>query len=217
MMEQPVIYVFAHDAIWVGEDGPTHQRIEQMLALRAIPNLYVVRPADANETAAAWQVAIERKDGPVAILLSRQGLPILDDTAKLAEHGVWQGAYMLAAADGTPDLVIVASGSEVHLALQAREILSEHNLQAAVVSMPCWELFDLQPEIYQQSILVPGVPRLAVEAGVERGWHSYVGDNGDVVAINRFGASAPGKTVAEKLGVTADEVVRRALALLGRK
>jgi transketolase len=218
MMEQPVIYVFTHDSIWVGEDGPTHQPIEQILALRAIPNLYVVRPADANETAAAWQVAVERKDGPVAILLSRQGLPILDETGKLAEQGLWQGAYMLAAANGTPDLVILASGSEVHLALQARQtLLSEHDLQAAVVSMPCWELFDLQPETYRQSILIPGVPRLAVEAGVECGWRSYVGDDGDVVAINRFGASAPGKTVAEKLGMTADEVARRALALLGRE
>jgi transketolase len=216
MMEQPVIYVFTHDSIWVGEDGPTHQPIEQALALRAIPNLTVIRPADANETAAAWQVAVERKDGPVALLLSRQGLPILAETQQRAGQELARGAYQIAAADGQPDLVIIASGAEVHLALAARAALDKDGVQAAVVSMPSWELFDAQPQSYRDSILPAAVAKLAVEAGAGRGWRDYVGDSGEVVAINRFGASAPGKTVAEKLGMTAESVRSKALTLLGR-
>ena len=214
LMGLPVIYVFTHDSIWLGEDGPTHQPIEHLAALRAIPNLAVVRPADANETAAAWRVAVERRDGPTALALSRQNLPVLAGTAELAGDGVAAGAYVLADGGGAPAVVLIASGSEVALAAAARDQLAARGIAARVVSMPSWELFEVQPAADRDAMLPPGVPRLAIEAGVAMGWCRWVGERGEVLGLDRFGASAPGKVVAEKLGFTVDAVVERVLAML---
>jgi transketolase len=218
LMELGVIYVFTHDSIGVGEDGPTHQPIEQLAALRAIPRLVVIRPCDANETAVAWRVAIETRDRPVALALSRQNVPTLDRTEFAPADGLRKGAYALAdAPNGKPDLVLIATGSEVSLTVAARQKLAEKKIQARVVSMPSWELFDQQSPDYRNQVLPPSVqPRLAVEAALPQGWHRYVGDGGDVLGIERFGASAPGNVVMEKFGFTVDHVVERALALLGR-
>ena len=214
LMGLPVVYVFTHDSIWVGEDGPTHQPVEHLLSLRAIPNLVVLRPADATETAGAWAAALERERGPSALVLSRQGLPVLE-TASV--DGVARGAYVLVeAAAGGPRLVLVASGSEVSLALAARALLEAEGVAVRVVSMPSWELFDDQDEAYRREVLPPGVPTLAVEAGVSRGWRDYVGASGDVVGLDRVGASAPGRVVAEKLGFSAEIVAERARRLLDR-
>jgi transketolase len=218
LMELGVIYVFTHDSIGLGEDGPTHQPIEQLAALRAIPQLVVIRPGDANETAVAWRVAIESRHRPVALALTRQNVPTLDRHQFAAADGLRRGAYVLAdAPNGKPDVVLIGTGSEVALVVAARQKLAEQKIQARIVSMPSWELFDLQPRDYREAVLPPSVrPRLAVEAGLPQGWHFYVGDGGDVVGLDRFGASAPGNVVMEKLGFTVDNVVKRALALLGR-
>jgi len=218
LMELGVIYVFTHDSVGLGEDGPTHQPIEQLAALRAIPRLVVIRPGDANETAVAWRVAIETRDRPVALALTRQNVPTLDRTQFAAADGLRRGAYVLTdAPDGRPDLVLIGTGSEVSLAVAAREKLSERKIQARVVSMPSWELFDLQPREYRDSVLPASIKRrVAVEAALPQGWHRYVGDGGDVIGIERFGASAPGNVVMEKLGFTVNHVVERALALLER-
>lgn len=217
MMELPVIYVFTHDSVGLGEDGPTHQPIEHLPSLRAIPNLVVLRPADAAETVEAWRVALERHDGPVALLLTRQKLPILDRSSVAPAESLSRGAYVLADSDGTPDVILIASGSEVEVALDARQILAEQGVKARVVSMPSWELFDGQPPEYRDEVLPPGVSaRLAVEAAVPLGWERYVGLQGDVVALNRFGASAPYKMIFEQLGFTGENVALRALAVLDR-
>ena len=218
LMGLGVIYVFTHDSVGLGEDGPTHQPIEQLAALRAIPRLVVIRPGDANETAVAWRVAIETRDRPVALALTRQNVPTLDRTQFAAADGLRRGAYVLAdPPDGRPDLVLIGTGSEVSLAVAAREKLSERKIQARVVSMPSWELFDLQPKEYRDSVLPPSIKRrVAVEAALPQGWHRYVGDGGDVIGIERFGASAPGNVVMEKLDFTVNHVVERALALLER-
>jgi len=218
LMELGVIYVFTHDSVGLGEDGPTHQPIEQLAALRAIPRLVVIRPGDANETAVAWRVAIETRDRPVALALTRQNVPTLDRTQFAAADGLRRGAYVLAdPPDGRPDLVLIGTGSEVSLAVAAREKLSERKIQARVVSMPSWELFDLQPKEYRDSVLPASIKRrVAVEAALPQGWHRYVGDGGDVIGIERFGASAPGNVVMEKLDFTVNHVVERALALLER-
>jgi len=218
LMELGVIYVFTHDSVGLGEDGPTHQPIEQLAALRAIPRLVVIRPGDANETAVAWRVAIETRDRPVALALTRQNVPTLDRTQFAAAEGLRRGAYVLAdPPDGRADLVLIGTGSEVSLAVAAREKLSERKIQARVVSMPSWELFDLQPREYRDSVLPASIKRrVAVEAALPQGWHRYVGDGGDVIGIERFGASAPGNVVMEKLGFTVNHVVERALALLER-
>jgi len=218
LMGLGVIYVFTHDSVGLGEDGPTHQPIEQLAALRAIPRLVVIRPGDANETAVAWRVAIETRDRPVALALTRQNVPTLDRTQFAAADGLRRGAYVLAdPPDGRPDLVLIGTGSEVSLAVAAREKLSERKIQARVVSMPSWELFDLQPREYRDSVLPASIKRrVAVEAALPQGWHRYVGDGGDVIGIERFGASAPGNVVMEKLGFTENHVVERALALLER-
>ena len=219
MMGLHVIYVFSHDSLWIGEDGPTHQPVEQLAALRAIPNLTVIRPADANETVVAWRVALKHRSGPVALVLSRQALPILDRASLAPAEGLARGAYVLAEAEGgRPQVILIATGSEVHLALEARELLAERGVRARVVNMPSWELFDRQPESYRQAVLPPEVmARLAIEAGVSQGWHRYVGPSGDVMGIERFGASAPYKVLQEKFGFTAENVVERALALLGHR
>jgi len=218
MMRQPVIFVFTHDSIGVGEDGPTHQPVEQMASLRTIPNLVTIRPADANETVEAWRFALEYREGPVALFLTRQALPILgrSGAAEGCPAGLAQGAYTLAEApEGQPDLILIATGSEVHLALEARKLLAEQAIGAQVVSMPSWELFDRQPEAHRHQVLPPSVAvRLAVEAGVTQGWHRYVGSWGDVIGVERFGASAPYRVLWEKYGFTAQRIAERAQELL---
>jgi transketolase len=210
LMQLRSIYVFTHDSIGVGEDGPTHQPIEQAASLRAVPRLVVLRPADANETASAWRVAMTRR-GPTALLLTRQALPILAGAADVA-----RGGYVLADADGRPDVVLIATGSEVSLAVEARQLLAGRGLKARVVSLPSWELFDAQPRAYRDSVLPPSVlARVAVEAGVPMGWEKYAGPFGAVVGIeNRFGASAPLKVVMEKYGFTAANVAARAVEVV---
>jgi transketolase len=216
LMELGVIYVFTHDSIGVGEDGPTHQPIEQLAALRAIPHLVVIRPCDANETAVAWRVAIEARHYPVALALTRQNVPTLDRSQLAGADGLRRGAYILSEApDGKTDLVLIATGSEVSLIVAARQKLLQRNIRARIVSMPSWELFDLQSREYRESVLPPSVrARLAVEAALPQGWHRYVGDSGDIIGVERFGASAPGSVLMEKFGFTVDHVVERALALV---
>ena len=216
LQETHVIFIFTHDSIGLGEDGPTHQPIEHLTSLRAIPGLTVLRPADANETVACWRLALERK-GPAALILSRQGLPVIDDVER-TRAGVARGAYVLADADsGRPDVVLLATGSEVSLALAARDLLSERGVRARVVSMPSWELFEEQTQAYRDEVLPPSVrARLAIEAASPHGWHKYVGDRGDIVGMDRFGASAPAKVLFEQFGFTPEAVAERAAALLER-
>ena len=217
MMHLQVVYVWTHDSVWIGEDGPTHQPVEHVAALRAIPNLVVIRPADANETAAAWRVALERRDGPTGLALTRQKLPVLFETNRDPADTVARGAYVLADSSGLPDVILIASGSEVHLALEARDLLAREGVAVRVVSVPSWELFDAQPTSYQESVLPPQVTaRLAMEAGVTQGWARYVGPDGDVIGRDDFGASAPYKVLMEKFGFTAEAVAGRALELLGK-
>ena len=209
LMRLPVIYVFTHDSIFVGEDGPTHEPVEQIASLRAIPGLTVLRPADANETAAAWRFVVEYREGPVALLLSRQGLPILPGTDA---QGVARGGYVLSDAE-KPQLILIATGSEVAVALGAQALLAGEGVAARVVSLPSWELFDAQPLAYRDAVLPPEITaRVAVEAGVPFGWERYVGSQGAIVALDRFGASAPYKVLAEKFGFTAGAVAARARA-----
>jgi len=218
LMEQPVMYVFTHDSVWVGEDGPTHQPVEHLLALRAIPGLVVLRPADANETSAAWTVALERTAGPTALLLSRQGLPVLKGAREIGKEGVARGAYILLEAKGvTPEVVVIATGGEVTLAIDAAAELVSRGIETRVVSMPSWELFAEQPEDYRRQVLPPTIPRVAVEAGVTLGWRDIVGESGAVIGIDRFGASAPGAEVAKRLGLTVEAVVKKAVELVGEK
>jgi transketolase len=218
LSELPVIYVFTHDSIGLGEDGPTHQPIEHLAALRAIPQLTVIRPADANETTVAWRVALTRRQGPVALVLTRQNLPVFDRAQMASANGLEQGAYILLEAEGaTPDIIMIASGSEVALVVEARRQLAQHGVRARVVSMPSWELFEQQPQAYRETVLPPAVrKRLAVEAGVPQGWRDYIGPEGDIIGLTRFGASAPGAVAMDKLGFNVPNVVARALTLLGR-
>ncbi len=214
LMEVGVIYVFTHDSIGVGEDGPTHQPIEHLAALRAIPRSIVIRPCDANETAVAWRVAVETRDRPVALVLTRQNVPTLDRSRFAPAAGLRRGAYVLADTPN-PCMILIATGSEVALTVAAAQKLSEQNVHARVVSMPSWELFDMQEREYRDFVLPPEIkPRLAVEAALPQGWHRYTGDGGDVLGVERFGASAPGSVVMEKFGFTVSNVVDRALALL---
>ncbi len=216
----PVVWVWTHDSIGLGEDGPTHQPVEHYAALRAIPNLWFVRPADANETVQAWKLALEREDGPVALSLTRQKVPTLDRTQVAAADGVARGGYVLwesEDANGSPDLLLLATGSEVAPTLGAARRLDEQGIHPRVVSLPCWELFALQPADYRDEVLPPDVKaRLSVEAGVAQGWERWVGDEGDALALDRFGASAPGTTVLERLGYTVENIVNRAVALRER-
>ncbi len=218
MMGLPVIYVMTHDSIGLGEDGPTHQPVEHLASLRAVPNLWVIRPADANEAAYAWRAAIERLDGPTMLVLTRQGLPVLDREQLAAAEGVLKGGYVLARErGGSPDAVLLASGSEVQLVLDAREKLAALGIDARVVSMPSWELFRLQLQDYRDQVLPPAVTaRLAVEGGSPQGWCEWVGQGGDVIGVTRFGASAPYKENFRHFGFTADHVVQRVQRLLGR-
>ena len=215
LMGLPVKYVFTHDSIFLGEDGPTHQPISQLLSLRSIPGLTVIRPADANETAAAWRVAIERH-GPTALALTRQSVPILEDVIEKAAEGVARGAYVLAdPPDGEPGVILIASGSEVSLAMEAWHELVERGIQTRVVSMPSWDLFDAQDAAYRDSVLPPDISkRLAIEAGSPRGWERYVGLEGDMLAIDGYGASAPFKDLTREYGFTVENLIRRVDRLL---
>jgi transketolase len=216
LMGLHVIYVFTHDSIALGEDGSTHQPIEQLAGLRSVPRLNVIRPADANETAIAWRVALETRDRPVALILTRQEVPTLDRAQFAAADGLRRGGYILAdAASGNPELILIATGSEVALVVAAREKLLVRNIAVRIVSLPSWTLFDAQSQEYRDAVLPPSIgARLAVEAGVPQGWHRYVGDRGDVLGVERFGASAPGNVMLREYGFTVDNVCARALALL---
>ena len=218
LMGVHVVHVFTHDSIAVGEDGPTHEPVEQLASLRAIPNLTVIRPADANETAEAWKVAAQSEKHPVLLALTRQDLPTLDRTRYASADGVRQGAYVLSdAKDGKPTLILLASGSEVALILAAADQLQAEGIAVRCVSMPSWELFDAQPQSYRDQVLPPNVSaRLAVELGVSQGWDRYVGAKGDMLGVNRFGASAPAGVLLREYGFTVDNVVARAKALLAR-
>ncbi|NYT77215.1 transketolase [Alcaligenaceae bacterium] len=218
LMHLHVVYVFTHDSIALGEDGPTHQPVEQLASLRAIPNLTVIRPCDANETAVAWRVAVESRARPVALVLTRQDLPTLDRQRYTDANGLCKGAYILTdAPDGKPVLILIASGSEVSLILRAAEKLQGEGIAVRCVSMPSWELFDVLPHAARDAVLPPSVPaRLAVELGIGQGWHRYVGDGGDVLSVEGFGASAPAAVLLENYGFTVDNVCARARALLKR-
>ena len=217
LMGLHVIYVFTHDSIALGEDGPTHEPVEQLLGLRSIPNMLVFRPADANETAVAWRVAIEHQDGPVALALTRQNLPILD-LGKYPQLplGVRAGGYVLAHETGNTlaDITLIATGSEVQLALEAREKLETQGVRTRVVSLPCCNLFNLQPVEYKEAVISSSVPMLAIEAGTSLGWRPYVGPGIKVIGVNHFGASAPGSKVMSEYGFNVDHVTEQALAVI---
>ncbi len=216
LMQTHVIFIFTHDSIGLGEDGPTHQPIEHLMSLRAIPGLTVIRPSDANETAIAWKVAIEQKR-PVVIILTRQKLPVLDPHTTPIEDGVQRGAYIAAeASSDTPDIILIATGSEVHLALSSRDALQDRGIHTRVVSMPSWELYEQQSADYQLQVLPPEVQKVAIEAGVTLGWSRYVGSRGDVIGLNRFGASAKGDIVYAELGFNVENVVSRVMKLLAK-
>ena len=221
LSEVQVIYVFTHDSIGLGEDGPTHQPIEQLAALRAIPHLFVIRPADPAEVSEAWRIAILRRHAPTALALTRQKVNLIDRNKFAPANGLRNGAYILVDAttvDGVataPKLILIATGSEVSLAMDAREKLQEEGIATRVVSMPCWELFEEQPRAYRDEVLPPAITaRLAIEAGVEQGWDRYIGAQGDVIALNRFGASAPGDVALRELGFNVDNVLKHARQLL---
>jgi transketolase len=214
LMSQPTVYVFTHDSIGLGEDGPTHQPIEQLMTLRMIPGLVDLRPADAAETEIAWRVAMERTDGPSFLSLSRQKVPTLDRTVLAGADGLRQGAYVLAeASGGAPELIIIASGTEVGLALEARETLESQGRPTRVVSMPSWRLFEDQAPEYHAEVLVPGVPRISVEAGTTMGWHRWIGADGIAIGVDHFGASAPAERLYEEFGITANAVVEAGTSL----
>ncbi|HEX7610586.1 MAG TPA: transketolase, partial [Solirubrobacteraceae bacterium] len=221
LMGLPVVWVWTHDSVALGEDGPTHQPVEHYTALRAIPRLWVIRPADANETSMAWQAALERGDGPVALLLSRQNLPVLDRGEVASAEGLHRGAYVLwdsAGADGVPEVILIATGGEVAPTLAAAQALAAEGTHARVVSMPCMELFEEQSQDYRDEVLPRDVrARLAVEPGATMSWWKWVGSDGDVLGLDRFGASAPGTTVLEQLGFTTENITSRARALLGAR
>jgi transketolase len=233
-----VIYVFTHDSIGLGEDGPTHQPIEHAAALRAIPHLFVIRPADPHEVSEAWRLAILRRHAPTALLLTRQKVAVIDRTRYSSADGLRRGGYILAEAGSgvrslsepvaeegaqpsvepqgpTPQLILIATGSEVGLALEAHEKLQAEGIATRVVSLPCWELFEQQPDEYRNEVLPPGVKaRLGIEAGVRQGWDRYVGPEGDVICLDRFGASAPGDVAMRELGFNLENVLQHAKALL---
>ncbi len=219
LMKLPVIYVFTHDSIGLGEDGPTHQPVEQTASMRAMPNLTILRPADANETVEAWRAALLNREGPTALILTRQSLPILDRSRYAPAAELHKGAYILAdAAGGKPDLILIGSGSEVHLLLSAQDQLNAKGISTRVVSVPCWELFQKQSPEYKETVLPSRVrARLAVEAGCSFGWERFVGLDGDVVAIDRFGESAPDKVLFKEFGFTVEHVVKKSESLLQKR
>ena len=215
LMGQRAIFVFTHDSVALGEDGPTHQPIEQLIGLRAVPNLVVIRPADATETAEAWKAALERRDGPTALVLTRQGMPVLDRTAYASAAGLQRGGYVLREAPGDPQAILIATGSEVQIALDAAKLLDDRGVAARVVSLPSWEIFDAQPASYRESVLPRGVrARVSVEAAGTLGWERYVGLDGASVGVDRFGASAPYKRIYQELGLSPGHVADEAEALV---
>ncbi len=215
LMELPVIYVLTHDSLAVGEDGPTHQPVEHIPSLRMFKGLAVIRPADAAETVAAWKATMENIDGPVALILSRQKLPVLDRKKYASAEGLLKGAYILSEPDRKPDMVLVSTGSEIHITLEAAERLAGEGIAARVVSMPCWELFDKTPQSYKDEVFPPDIPvRLAVEASHPIGWFKYLGTQGDIIGISGFGASAPGAEVMRRFGFTTENVVAKAKEML---
>ncbi|MFF2886358.1 transketolase [Paenibacillus sp. NPDC057967] len=216
LMGLPVTYVFTHDSIAVGEDGPTHEPIEQLASLRAMPNLSIIRPADANETIAAWRLAVESQDVPTALVLSRQNLPTMKDTQQIAFEGVSKGAYIISRANtDKPQALLLATGSEVHLAVQVQQALAEEQIDTAVVSMPSWDRFEKQSAEYKQSVLAPSIKkRIAIEMASSLGWERYVGDEGEIIAIDKFGASAPGDTIIEQYGFSVSQIAGRVKKLL---
>jgi transketolase len=219
LMKLQVIYVLTHDSIALGEDGPTHQSVEQLASLRAIPHLTVIRPADANETAVAWTLAIETRHNPTVLVLSRQKLPTIDRTRFASAEGLRRGAYIVSeASNKKPDIILLATGSELGLVMAAQEKLAADNVYARVVSMPSWELFALQSKQYIESVLPPEITtRLSVEAGCSQGWERYVGDKGEIISIDDFGASAPGEIVLQHYGFTVENVTLKAIALIKRQ
>jgi transketolase len=219
LMRLHVIYVFTHDSIGIGEDGPTHQPVEHVANLRAIPGLIVIRPADANETVEAWKVAVEYQKGPVAIILTRQNVPTLDRSKLNPAAGLRKGAYILAdSSREKPEFLLIATGSEVHLALEVYEKLRAEGHRVRLVNMPSWELFENQPEAYRHDVLPPEITtRISIEAGATQGWHKYVGREGETIGIDHFGASAPGKIVLKEFGFTSEHVLNRVKDLLTKK
>jgi transketolase len=218
LMKLPTIYVWTHDSIGLGEDGPTHQPIEHLSALRAIPGLDVVRPGDANETVWAWRGALEHTDRPTALALSRQNLPTLDRTEYASAEGTLKGGYILAeASSGVPEVILIATGSELQMAVEARKRLEADGTPTRVVSMPCQEWFDAQPEAYRETVLPRGTKaRVSVEAGIAMSWRHIIGDHGEAVSIEHYGASAPYQVLFEQFGFTTDNVVAKAHASLAR-
>jgi transketolase len=217
LMDLPSIFIYTHDSIGLGEDGPTHQPIEQLMSLRAMPRLLVFRPGDANEVSETWRYIMHLKHEPVVIALTRQAIPTFDRTKYGAASGVAKGAYVLADSAGTPDVILIGTGSEVQLCVGAYEKLSAEGVKARVVSMPCWELFEKQPAEYRAEVLPPAVrARVAVEAGATFGWTEFVGDDGEVVGHDDFGASAPIKDVMTHFGFTVDNVVAKARLAMGK-
>jgi len=216
LMNLGVIFIFTHDSIGVGEDGPTHQPIEHLASLRAIPGLTVIRPSDANETAVAWRVAVGSRNRPTALVFTRQETPILDRAAYSPANGLEKGAYILADSGGRePELILIASGSEVELIVAAQKLLTEEGIAVRTVSMPSWELFEAQPEEYRNAVLPPSIQaRLVVEAGISQGWGKYAGNRGDILSLDYFAASAPGKVLFEKFGFTVENVAARARKLI---
>jgi transketolase len=218
LMRLHIIYIFTHDSVALGEDGPTHQPLEHLASLRAMPNLTVIRPADANETAEAWRVAMEHREGPVALILTRQNVPVIDRSRFNPANGIRNGAYILADSPARPEIILIATGSEVHLALEVYERLRNEGIGVRVVSMPSWELFEKQTEEYRNKIFPPEITvRMSIEASVTLGWHKYVGLQGEIVGIDHFGASAPGKTVLKEFGFTSENVLKRVRALLAER
>jgi len=219
LMKLHVIYVFTHDSVALGEDGPTHQPVEHLASLRAMPNLTVIRPADANETSEAWKVAIAHRNGPVALILTRQKAPVIDRQKYKSASELTMGAYVIADCSSCmPEIIVIATGSEVHMALAAYEKLNAEFVDVRVVNMPSWEIFENQPEEYKNTVLPPEVKkRLAIEAGATHGWHKYVGLDGVIIGVDRFGASAPGEVVLEKLGFTVENVIMKARELIEKK
>jgi transketolase len=214
-MELPVIHWFTHDSIGLGEDGPTHQPVEQLASLRAMPGLNVIRPCDANEVAEAWRVMMAQKHQPSALVLTRQNVPVLDRERYASAEGLKRGGYVLADSDGSPDVILIATGSEVSLAVDAYEELTNGGISARVVSLPSWYLFDLQPDDYREAVLPPSIEaRVAVEQASTLGWDRYVGSSGRIVGMHTFGASAPLKEVQRKFGFTPDRVADAARDLL---
>jgi transketolase len=213
-----VIYLFTHDSVALGEDGPTHQPVEQLSNLRAVPNLRVIRPCDANEVTCAWRVALENRTGPTALILSRQNVPVLDRAKLYPASGLLRGGYVISdSLNGFVDIILAASGSEVSLALAASDRLADQGVGVRVVSMPGWDLFDEQPKEYRDSVFPPDLRvRMSIEAAGPQGWERYLGDQGECLGVRTFGASAPGEVVLQQYGFSVDNVVDRALALLGR-